>query len=152
MINGDFQTMLSMIRVSRLSNLTSYYSPSIISSRLISLTTIPAISPLIKRVTIPPISSSSFLSPTPSIQVQSTAGLKAVGQVEKRCRHCYTVIQDEVKYNLCTAKPRHRQVQKQVATKFGNMILTHGTQGTKRSNGRGTRHMKTQQSFRLDFE
>jgi hypothetical protein len=44
------------------------------------------------------------------------------------------------------------QAQKQVAQKFGNMILTHGTQGSnKHGNGRATRNMKTQDSFRMDF-
>jgi hypothetical protein len=44
------------------------------------------------------------------------------------------------------------QAQKLVATKFGNMILTHATQGSsKHGNGRATRNMKTQDFFRMDF-
>jgi len=154
-IVSDISEMLSLIRVSRLSNLTAslQYSSCKLRSRLISFTTTPTLSSPSTRVSSI-ISPSSFLSPTSRspLLVQATAGMKTVGVVEKRCRHCYTIIQDEVKYNMCTAKPRHRQAQKQVATKFGNMILTHATQGSKRSNGRGTRHIKTQQSFRLDFE
>ena len=44
------------------------------------------------------------------------------------------------------------QAEKMVALKFGSMILTHATQGSsKHGDGKGSRHMKTQDSFRMDF-
>nr|ALS05207.1 mitochondrial putative 39S ribosomal protein L36 [Tortanus dextrilobatus] len=82
--------------------------------------------------------------------IQPSAGLKHVGVPKLRCKHCYFVIQDERKYVLCTAKPRHLQTQKLVASKQGNMILSHATQGSAKKI-RGSREMKTQASFRLDF-
>jgi len=73
-------------------------------------------------------------------------------KLERRCRHCYFVIKEEQKYVMCTANPRHYAAQKMVAVKYGNMILTHATQGGhRRGRGQGTRHMKTQQSFRLEY-
>nr|ALS04707.1 mitochondrial putative 39S ribosomal protein L36 [Pseudodiaptomus poplesia] len=93
----------------------------------------------------------TLLKPTSS-QLIPSAGLKHVGVPTLRCRHCYFVVKDEVKYVMCTAKPRHQQAQKMIAAKFGNMILTHATQGVnKKNNGRGSRNIKTQSSFRLDF-
>jgi ribosomal protein L36 len=83
--------------------------------------------------------------------IQQTAGLKHKGEPKRRCKHCYFIIKDEVKYVMCTVHPRHKQAQRQVATKYGNMIMTHATQGGRGSGCRGTREMKTQQSFRLDF-
>merc|ERR1740128_343140 len=84
--------------------------------------------------------------------IQQTAGLKHVGVPKRRCKHCYFIVKDEVRYVMCTVHPRHKVAERQVATKFGNMILTHGTQGGRNMNNpRGTRQMKTQQSFRMDF-
>merc|ERR1712173_334788 len=75
-------------------------------------------------------------------------GIKHMGKLQKRCRHCYFAVKDEQKYVMCTANPRHYAAQKMVGLKWGNMILTHATQGGNRRNrGRGTRHMKTQTSF-----
>ena len=36
--------------------------------------------------------------------------LKHVGVPKLRCKHCYFMVKDEVKYVMCTAKRRHLQV------------------------------------------
>merc|ERR1712243_106786 len=96
---------------------------------------------------------SSMLQLTPPpVMIVPSAGIKHMGKLVKRCKHCYFVVKDEQKYVMCTAKPRHYAAQKLVATKFGNMVMTHATQGSnKHNNGKGSRHMKTQSSFRLEF-
>merc|ERR1712059_187229 len=95
---------------------------------------------------------SPLLSVSPSVLVTQTAGIKHVGIPKLRCRHCYFVVKDEVKYVMCTSKPRHYQAQKNIALKYGNMIMTHATQGSSKSNnGKGSRHMRTQQSCRMEF-
>merc|ERR1719260_387327 len=89
--------------------------------------------------------------PASPLLIQSQ-GIKHMGKLQKRCRHCYFAVKDEQKYVMCTANPRHYAAQKMVGLKWGNMILTHATQGGNRRNrGRGTRHVKTQASFRLDY-
>jgi len=94
---------------------------------------------------------SSLLDNSQSPLVQQVAGLKNRGELRKRCKHCYFIIKDERKYVMCTVHPRHKAVGKLVADMQGNMILTHATQGRKGREGKGSRQMKTQQSFRMDF-
>ena len=96
-------------------------------------------------------SSQSFLKPT-STQIVQSAGIKHVGVPTLRCRHCYFAIKDEQKFVMCTAKPRHYQAAKQPGKKWGNYVFSHATQGASgKGNGKGSRHMWTQQSFRLDY-
>merc|ERR1712243_513077 len=86
------------------------------------------------------------------VQVTQTAGIKHVANPEKRCRHCYFQVIDEQRYVMCTKNPRHYTAQKIKNKKWGNYVFTHATQGaTDGGYGKGSRHMKTQQSFRLDF-
>eukprot|EP00088_Acartia_fossae_P001516 TRINITY_DN10589_c0_g1_i2.p1 TRINITY_DN10589_c0_g1~~TRINITY_DN10589_c0_g1_i2.p1 ORF type:complete len:177 (-),score=17.06 TRINITY_DN10589_c0_g1_i2:797-1327(-) len=97
-------------------------------------------------------SNSVILSNTQSVLQQQSAGLKHRGLPKLRCKHCYFIVHEERKYVMCTAYPRHKQVSKATALKEGNMIMTHATQGGRNKyNGRGTRNIKTQQSFRMDF-
>jgi len=99
-----------------------------------------------------PSSSPLLLLQTASPLLVQSCGIKHMGKLQKRCRHCYFAIKDEQKYVMCTANPRHYAAQKLVGLKWGNMIMTHATQGGNRRNrGRGTRHMKTQASFKLEF-
>eukprot|EP00092_Neocalanus_flemingeri_P035022 GFUD01038110.1.p1 GENE.GFUD01038110.1~~GFUD01038110.1.p1 ORF type:complete len:154 (+),score=6.61 GFUD01038110.1:349-810(+) len=99
----------------------------------------------------PSYGSPAFLQ-APSVLLNQTAGIKHVGELSLRCRHCYYAIKDEQKFVMCTAKPRHYQAQKMPGKKWGNVILTHATQGSNRKgSGQGSRHMWTQQSFRLDY-
>ena len=61
-------------------------------------------------------------------------------------------MKDEQLYVMCTANPKHYNAVKQKNKKWGNFVFTHATQGsTDGGYGRGSRHMKTQQSFRLDY-
>jgi len=84
--------------------------------------------------------------------VQQSAGLKHVGVPRLRCKHCYFVVKDELKYVMCTVHRRHLQAEKLIAAKYGNMIMTHATQGSTKSGGsRGSRGIKTQDTFRMDF-
>ena len=86
------------------------------------------------------------------VQVTQTAGIKHVANPEKRCRHCYFQVIDEQRYVMCTKNPRHYTAQKIKNKKWGNYVFTHATQGsTDGGYGKGSRHMKTQQSFRLDY-
>jgi len=88
----------------------------------------------------------------PVLTTVPTAGIKHMVKMVKRCRHCYFSVKDEQKYVMCTANPRHYAAQKLVATKFGNYIMTHATQGSQtKGKARGSRHMKTQASFRLEY-
>jgi len=97
-------------------------------------------------------SSTQLLVQPRTADLQHTAGLKYVGVPKLRCRHCYFVVQDETRYVMCTSKPRHRQAQKMKYKKYGDMIMTHATQGGyNHGNGKGRRDMLTQSSFRLDF-
>jgi len=99
-----------------------------------------------------PSSSSPLLLQAASPLLVQSCGIKHMGKLQKRCRHCYFAVKDEQKYVMCTANPRHYAAQKQVGLKWGNMIMTHATQGGNRRNrGRGTRHMKTQASFKLEW-
>jgi len=96
---------------------------------------------------------SALLAPV-RLEVVQVASLKHVGQPKKRCKHCYFIVQDEVKYVMCTVHARHHQAGKQIAAKEGNMIMTHATQGSsgaKVNYGRGSRYMKTQESFKMEF-
>jgi len=107
-------------------------------------------------VSINPSPVSSSLSVKAStlnqVQVTQTAGIKHVANPEKRCRHCYFQVIDEQRYVMCTKNPRHYTAQKIKNKKWGNYVFTHATQGaTDGGYGKGSRHMKTQQSFRLDF-
>jgi len=94
----------------------------------------------------------SFLKPSTSLLTQ-TAGIKHVGKLTLRCRHCYFMVKDEQQFVMCTAKARHYQAKKQPAKKLGMLIMTHATQGRyNRGNGRGSRHIVTQQSLGWIFE
>ena len=87
----------------------------------------------------------------PALHVPA-AGIKHIANPHKRCRHCYVVIKDEQKFIMCTVHPRHYTAEKQPNKKWGNYVFTHATQGsTDGGFGHGSRHMKTQQSFRLDY-
>jgi len=97
------------------------------------------------------LTTQSFLKPSTSLLTQ-TAGIKHVGKLSLRCRHCYFMVKDEQQFVMCTAKARHYQAQKQPAKKVGLYIMTHATQGRRnRGNGKGSRHMWTQQGFRMDY-
>ena len=86
------------------------------------------------------------------VQVTQTAGIKHVANPNKRCRHCYFQIIDEQRYVMCTKNPRHYTAEKIKNKKWGNYVFTHATTGSSRQgDGNGSRHMKTQQSFRLDY-
>ena len=103
-----------------------------------------------------PSSSPSSNSPSSLLQVVAatpilvhSCGIKHMGKLQKRCRHCYFAVKDEQKYVMCTANPRwfrtetmtnnvrrpdlnekcrHYAAQKLVGLKWGNMIMTHATQ------------------------
>ena len=91
------------------------------------------------------------LSSVPAFNVQS-AGIKHVATPKKRCRHCYFVVKDEQRFVMCTAHPRHYMAQKMPNKKWGDVVFTHATTGSSsRGRGHGTREMKTQLSFRLDY-
>ena len=109
-----------------------------------------SISPISVKVSIPfKIEDTSGLT---SVQIQPSAGIKHVAHPRKRCRHCYFQVKDEQLYVMCTANPRHYTAEKQKNKKWGNYVFTHATQGsTDGGSGRGSRHMNTQNSFRLDF-
>ena len=51
------------------------------------------------------LSSSLLLQAASPLLVQS-CGIKHMGKLQKRCRHCYYAIKDEQKYVMCTANPR----------------------------------------------
>ena len=81
-----------------------------------------------------------------------SAGIKHVAHPRKRCRHCYFQVKDEQRYVMCTANPRHYTAERQKNKKWGNYVFTHATTGVNdKGHGRGSRHMKTQNSFRLDY-
>ena len=89
--------------------------------------------------------------PRPAVLLQS-AGIKHKAHVNKRCRHCYFQVKDEQLYVMCTANPKHYNAVRQKNKKWGNYVFTHATQGsTDGGYGRGSRHMRTQQSARLDY-
>ena len=74
-------------------------------------------------------------------------GLKHVQNPHRRCKHCYTVYEDERKYIFCDKYPRHKQVSlAPVRIRQAGRILTHATQG-----GRGHMQMWTQQGMRADY-
>jgi ribosomal protein L36 len=101
---------------------------------------------------LPALPAPRLLAPPPAPGLLPSAGIMHRAELRKRCKHCYFVVKDEQRFVLCTAKPRHYTAQKLTATKYGNMIMTHATQGGNRhGTGRGTRHIKTQQSFRLEY-
>ena len=99
------------------------------------------------------LSSSPLLAPARSaVLVQQSAGIKHKAHVNKRCRHCYFQVKDEQLYVMCTANPKHYNAVRQKNKKWGNYVFTHATQGsTDGGYGRGSRHMRTQQSARLDY-
>ena len=91
------------------------------------------------------------LSSLPAFNIQS-AGIKHVALPKKRCRHCYFQVKDEQRFVMCTANPRHYMAQKMPNKKWGDVVFTHATTGSSsRGRGNGSRHMKTQSSFRLDY-
>ena len=99
---------------------------------------------------------SSILIPSRSTFVMSQfAGLKHVAHPHRRCSHCYMVIEDERTWVFCDKFPRHKQVTKlQPRVAKNKMIMTHATQGSKKSRNkspRGGMHMLTQAGFRMDF-
>ena len=105
------------------------------------------------RFSLPPVSQprAPLLSPaSPLMAVR--AGIKHVAHPNKRCRHCYFQIKDEQLFVMCTANPKHYNAVRQKNKKWGNYVFTHATTGSSdQGRGRGSRHMKTQQSFRLDY-
>ena len=91
----------------------------------------------------------SSLTPVSNVQV---CGIKHVARPEKRCRHCYFQVKDEQLFVMCTKHPRHYSAARQKNKKWGNYILTHSTQGaTDGGYGKGSRDMRTQNSFRLEY-
>ncbi len=89
-----------------------------------------------------------------SQSIQPAAGTKHVPNPRRRCKHCYIIYDDDVKWVFCDKYPRHKQAQripKQYAK--SQMIMTHATQGGKRRKGdpRGRMTMWTQQGLRMDF-
>ena len=99
--------------------------------------------------------SSSLLRPDltciPALNILS-AGIKHVATPKKRCRHCYFVVKDEQRFVMCHANPRHYMAQKMPNKKWGDVVFTHATTGVNsKGRGNGTREMKTQLSFRLDY-
>ena len=104
---------------------------------------------------VPSISqTSSLLRPDliPSLVIQPSAGIKHVAKPQKRCRHCYFQIKDEQRFVMCTANPRHYTAQKMPGKKQKTWVFTGATTGSSsRGRGHGSRHMKTQLSFRLDY-
>ena len=101
------------------------------------------------------ILSRSILSQIKPIQVQCQAGLKHVVNPKRRCSHCYMVFDDETTYVFCDKYPRHKQVtRKSKREKRNQMIMSHATNGSKKKNHatpRGSMHMQTQYSLRMDF-
>ena len=57
------------------------------------------------------LATQNFLKPSTTLLTQ-TAGIKHVGKLSLRCRHCYYMVKDEQQYVMCTAKPRHYQAKK----------------------------------------
>ena len=78
-----------------------------ISQRAISLLSKPTYSQ------IPSINSSraNFCSPQ-SVTVSQVDGYKAKGKIQKRCKDCYYVLREGVRYVECKTKPRHKQFEK----------------------------------------
>ena len=98
------------------------------------------------------VSFTPLLSPPSSPVFLQTAGIKHKAHVNKRCRHCYFQVKDEQLYVMCTANPKHYNAVRQKNKKWGNYVMTHATQGaTDGGYGRGSRHMRTQQSASLDY-
>ena len=111
----------------------------------------PSISSIIPTTTQSPTLLRPTLSSVLAFNVQS-AGIKHVAVPKKRCRHCYFVVKDEQRFVMCTANPRHYMAQKMPNKKWGDVVFTHATTGSSsRGRGHGSREMKTQLSFRLDY-
>ena len=51
-------------------------------------------------------SSSPLLLQAASPLLVQSCGIKHMGKLQKRCRHCYFAVKDEQKYVMCTANPR----------------------------------------------
>ena len=97
------------------------------------------------------LSKASLLSPSSPLLVPGS-GIKHVAHPKKRCRHCYFQVKDEQLFVMCTANAKHYNAVRQKNKKWGNYVMTHATAGsTDKGRGRGSRHMNTQQSFRLDY-
>ena len=78
-------------------------------------------------------------------------GMKWVAHPKKRCKDCYFVVKDEVKYVMCLKHARHKQGTKRGPLKL-TWIMTHATNGSAGSgHGNGRMQMWTQQGFRMDF-
>ena len=87
-----------------------------------------------------------------SVQHIQVSGIKHYAKPPKRCRHCYYQVKDEQLYVMCTKNPRHYAAAKQPNKKWGNYVFTHATSGgTDGGFGKGSRDMKTQYNFRLDY-
>lgn len=78
-----------------------------------------------------PINTRPLLAVQPALYVPS-CGFKVVGKVKRRCKECYMIVRHERLYNLCKAKPRHKQMSMK-AKEDKSWILTHATQGPKRA-------------------
>ena len=94
---------------------------------------------------------SKFLAPIKKIDAyQPQRGMKLVQDPKRRCKHCYIVIEDEMKYVFCDKFPRHKQKQIQDRSKLKvHRILTHATQGGRKSSAK--MGMWTQQGLREDY-
>ena len=93
-----------------------------------------------------------FLSPVNSMVMveQPKQGFKQVANPKRRCKHCYIVIEDEMKYVFCDKYPRHKQVTKRPGPiRKVARILTHATQGGTKTSAR--MGMWTQQGLREDY-
>ena len=94
----------------------------------------------------------SFLTPVIStVYVDPPkAGMKLVNNPKRRCKHCYIVIEDEIKYVFCDKFPRHKQATKRLAaTSKVARIMTHATQGGRNTSAK--MGMWTQQGLREDY-
>ena len=134
----------------------AHFSKPVLSSTAQSLRQLHQLSSPVSacvRFSLPSLSLSrpSLLSPTTPLLLTGS-GIKHVAHPKKRCRHCYFQVKDEQLFVMCTANAKHYNAVRQKNKKWGNYVMTHATAGsTDKGRGRGSRHMNTQQSFRLDY-
>lgn len=70
---------------------------------------------------------SSFLCPSTSYLIP-VAGMKQMGKLRRRCRHCFFIMIDERLHVWCDVHPRHKQMQ-MIPKPKTVIITTHATQG-----------------------
>lgn len=69
----------------------------------------------------------SLLPPSPVLLIPA-AGMKQMGKLRKRCRHCFFIMIDERLHVWCDVHARHKQMQ--MIPKPKTVIrTTHATQG-----------------------